>query len=211
MRSRYSKRAITYIVLGLGIGVWALLIQFGVLPPPASPIALASTTERPLVSQAELAEVLAVIEDGFPHPHDKVEISKNEWKDRLDPQEFYVLREHGTDRAFSGDLSKNDGVYVCAGCHNVLFDSETKFDSGTGWPSFHSPVADHHVGTTRDTKFGMVRTEVHCARCGGHQGHVFPDGPHPTGLRYCINFVSIKFIPREHLPEAAAAQLAKSD
>ncbi|MEM6751092.1 MAG: peptide-methionine (R)-S-oxide reductase, partial [Planctomycetota bacterium] len=160
MRSRYSKRAITYIVLGLGIGFWALLIQFGVVPPPASPIALAANTERPLLTQAEFTEVIAAIENGFPDPRDKVELSESEWKARLTPQEFYVLREHGTDRAFSGDLSKNDGVYVCAGCNSLLFDSNTKFDSGTGWPSFYAPVGEDHIGTSRDTKFGMVRTEV---------------------------------------------------
>ncbi|MEM9250889.1 MAG: peptide-methionine (R)-S-oxide reductase MsrB [Planctomycetota bacterium] len=150
------------------------------------------------------------MEDGFPDPHDKVELSEAEWKERLNPQEYYVLREHGTDRAFSGDLSKNDGVYVCAGCNSLLFDSNTKFDSGTGWPSFYAPVSEDHIGTSRDTKFGMVRTEVHCARCGGHLGHVFPDGPRPTGLRYCINFACLKFIPRDQLPDAAASQLAES-
>jgi len=168
-----------------------------------------NTTDRPTMSTTELNDVIADLQDGFPDPADTVDLTPEVWQEKLTDQEFYVLRKHGTDRAFSGDLTKSDGVYVCAGCHNLLFDSATKFDSGTGWPSFYQPVADDHVGTERDASLGMVRTEVHCARCGGHQGHVFPDGPKPTGLRYCINFVSIKFIPRDQLPDAAADQLAE--
>jgi len=168
-----------------------------------------NTTDRPTMSTTELNDVIADLQDGFPDPADTVDLTPEVWQEKLTDQEFYVLRKHGTDRALSGDLSKNDGVYVCAGCHNLLFDSATQFDSGTGWPSFYQPVSDEHVGTTRDASLGMVRTEVHCARCGGHQGHVFPDGPKPTGLRYCINFVSIKFIPRDQLPDAAADQLAE--
>jgi peptide-methionine (R)-S-oxide reductase len=194
-----TLRPVLIAVVGLGLAALALAAT-----RPA-------TTDRPTMTQAELTDTLADLQDGFPDPADPLELSDEQWRQRLTDQAFHVLRKHGTDRAFSGDLTQHDGVYVCAGCHNLLFDSATKFDSGTGWPSFYQPVAEHHVGTTRDTSLGMTRTEVHCARCGGHQGHVFPDGPRPTGLRYCINFVSIKFIPRDRLPDAAAEQLAALD
>jgi peptide-methionine (R)-S-oxide reductase len=123
--------------------------------------------------------------------------SEEAWKAQLSDQAYYVLRQQGTERAFTGayhDL-KADGTYVCAGCGLVLFRSGTKFDSGTGWPSFYQPEGDNHVGETQDNRHGMRRTEVHCNRCGGHLGHVFPDGPRPTGLRYCINSVSLLFVP----------------
>jgi peptide-methionine (R)-S-oxide reductase len=121
--------------------------------------------------------------------------SKEEWKKELSPEEYHVMWEHGTERAFTGDLLKNKkhGVYICRSCKNQLFDSETKFNSGTGWPSFYKPVDEKNVGTDTDTTLFMERTEVHCARCGAHLGHVFPDGPKPTGLRYCINSVSLDF------------------
>jgi len=108
-----------------------------------------------------------------------------------------VLREHGTERAWTSPLNDNHhkGVYVCAACGLPLFSSETKFNSGTGWPSFWAPIDPTHVGTTVDRSFFMSRTEVHCARCGGHLGHVFPDGPPPTGQRYCMNGVALKFEP----------------
>lgn len=125
-------------------------------------------------------------------------LSESQWKSRLTDQEFYVLREKGTERAFTGDLLKNkdQGVYVCAACKLPLFESKTKFESGTGWPSFYAPVNDANVASEEDNAFGMVRIEVLCSRCGGHLGHVFPDGPKPTGLRYCINSVSLDFEAR---------------
>ena len=127
------------------------------------------------------------------------EITKTpeEWRKILTPEQFRVLREEGTERAFTSPLDKTyaAGTYDCAGCDLPLFSSDTKFHSGTGWPSFFKPL-DNAVGTTSDTSFFMTRTEVHCRRCGGHLGHVFNDGPPPTGLRYCMNGVALKFIPK---------------
>jgi peptide-methionine (R)-S-oxide reductase len=116
------------------------------------------------------------------------------WREILTPEQFHVLREHGTERAGTSPLNaeKRSGTFRCAGCGHELFSSETKFESGTGWPSFCQPV-EGAVETTVDRKFGMTRTEVHCARCGGHLGHVFPDGPRPTGLRYCMNGAALGF------------------
>ena len=120
-----------------------------------------------------------------------------EWRKLLTKEQFHVLREHGTERAFSSPLDKTytAGMYHCGGCDLPLYSSETKFDSGTGWPSFWKAV-DNAVGTTTDSSLFMTRTEVHCRRCGGHQGHIFPDGPKPTGERHCINGVALKFIPK---------------
>ncbi|HEX2215384.1 MAG TPA: peptide-methionine (R)-S-oxide reductase MsrB [Xanthobacteraceae bacterium] len=122
--------------------------------------------------------------------------SDEEWRRLLDDQQYYVLRKHGTERAGTSPLNreKRKGTFVCAGCDNPLFSSETKFESGTGWPSFYQPLPDA-IGTSSDRSWFMTRTEVHCARCGGHLGHVFDDGPQPTGLRYCMNGVAMKFEP----------------
>jgi peptide-methionine (R)-S-oxide reductase len=120
-----------------------------------------------------------------------------EWKKTLAPDAFHVLREHGTERAGTSQLNheKRDGTFSCAGCGLPLFTADTKFDSGTGWPSFFAPL-EQAVDTTVDRSMFMARTEVHCARCGGHLGHVFPDGPAPTGLRYCMNGVALRFEPK---------------
>ena len=120
--------------------------------------------------------------------------SEAEWRQRLAPEQYRVLREHGTERAGSSPLDKEHGkgTFLCAGCELALFSSDTKFDSRTGWPSFYVPL-DNAVGTTSDRGFFMTRTEVHCRRCGGHLGHVFDDGPQPTGLRYCMNGAALKF------------------
>jgi peptide-methionine (R)-S-oxide reductase len=126
------------------------------------------------------------------------EISRTpeEWRKILTPDQYAVLREEDTERPFTSPLNdeKRKGVFACAGCDLPVFASETKFDSGTGWPSFYAPV-DGAVGTGKDWSFGLLREEVHCRRCGGHLGHVFDDGPKPTGLRYCINGVALKFVP----------------
>lgn len=125
--------------------------------------------------------------------------SDKEWKEELTREQFRVLRKHGTERAFTGEYwdTKTPGLYICAGCGAPLFDSESKFDSGSGWPSFVKPVSGQAVETQTDRSLGMARTEVHCSRCGGHLGHVFPDGPEPTGMRYCINSVSLKLKEKE--------------
>jgi peptide-methionine (R)-S-oxide reductase len=129
---------------------------------------------------------------------DKLRLSEDEWKKRLSPEEFRVLRQHGTEAAWQGCFigTKDPGTYVCAACGQPLFEAGEKFESGTGWPSFTSPVSEEAVAEYEDRAFGMVRTEVRCGRCDSHLGHVFPDGPPPTGLRYCINSVCMKHVPR---------------
>ncbi len=129
---------------------------------------------------------------------ERITVDQATWKKLLTSEQFRVLRKEGTERAFSGALwaNKKDGTYRCAACGNPLFDSQTKFKSGTGWPSFWQALDPKRVGTTTDSKLGMTRTEVHCARCGGHLGHIFNDGPQPTGQRFCINSASLEFEDR---------------
>jgi len=126
----------------------------------------------------------------------KVVKSEQEWREELTPAQYEILRKAGTEPPFQGEYvyNKDSGDYRCAACGAMLFSADTKFDSGTGWPSFYAPI-DGAVKTNTDYTFGMVREEVHCRRCGGHLGHVFDDGPEPTGLRYCINGVALKFVP----------------
>jgi peptide methionine sulfoxide reductase msrA/msrB len=146
----------------------------------------------------------------------EVKRTEDEWRARLTPEQFAVLRAKGTERPFCGGLLKNkdDGLYLCAGCHLPLFRSNTKFESGTGWPSFYQPVGAGNVKEVTDTSHGMVRTEIVCARCDSHLGHLFDDGPRPTGLRYCRNSESLKFVPEpelkhfgEDVPQAKSARL----
>lgn len=153
-----------------------------------------------LVGAAAGAKLASATDDNN-NKSERFEIMKteDEWRAQLTPEQFYVLRKHGTERAGTSPLNKNyaAGTYVCAGCDLPVYSSETKFDSGTGWPSFSQPI-DNAVGTSVDKSFFMTRTEVHCRRCGGHLGHVFEDGPEPTGLRYCMNGVAMKFMPKEN-------------
>jgi peptide-methionine (R)-S-oxide reductase len=137
---------------------------------------------------------------------EKLELTDEEWKRRLTPEEYEVLRHHGTERPGTGCFlgTKEPGTYVCAGCGNPLFPSGAKFESGTGWPSFTKPVSADAVIEVEDRAYGMRRVEVRCARCEGHLGHVFPDGPPPTGLRYCMNSAAMK-----HLPAGVPAVLAQ--
>jgi peptide-methionine (R)-S-oxide reductase len=126
----------------------------------------------------------------------EIDKTPEQWKQSLTPEQFHVLREHGTEPRGASPLNreKRDGMFACAGCGQALFMSGTKFESGTGWPSFFKPL-ENAVATTEDRSLFMARTEVHCARCGGHLGHVFPDGPQPTGLRYCMNGAALNFVP----------------
>ena len=135
---------------------------------------------------------------------EKLKLTENEWRARLTPEQFAVLREHGTERAGTGCFlgTHDPGTYVCAGCGHPLFASGGKFESGTGWPSFTKPISPDAVVNHEDASYGMVRTEVRCARCDGHLGHVFPDGPPPTGLRYCMNSAAMS-----HVPEGAPIEL----
>ncbi len=128
---------------------------------------------------------------------DYKKLTDADWHKRLTPEQYNVLRKHGTERAGTSALNheKRKGIFECVGCDLPLFSSDTKFESGTGWPSFYQPLP-HAVGTTSDRSFFMTRTEVHCSRCDGHLGHVFDDGPKPTGLRYCMNGLSLKFLPQ---------------
>jgi peptide-methionine (R)-S-oxide reductase len=171
------------------------VLLIGLLFGFAMQACLQSTAKQP-DARSEMANGSFVDEKG-----DKITLvskTEAEWKALLDPLAYNVLREKGTERAFSGKYhdNKKAGIYSCAGCGLPLFSSETKFDSGTGWPSFYAPLDKTHVLEDEDVSYGMKRVEVLCHRCGGHLGHVFDDGPKPTGLRYCMNSVSLAFEPK---------------
>ncbi len=138
--------------------------------------------------------------DAIAHPQKiiKISLSKKEWKEKLTEEEFYILRKDGTERAFSSHLNDEhrEGFFSCAGCDLELFNSHTKYESGTGWPSFYQPI-EGHISKKTDFKLIYPRTEYHCSRCNGHQGHIFKDGPKPTGLRYCNNGLALKFNPKK--------------
>ena len=141
---------------------------------------------------------MSILRSGKAMSEENLKLSDEEWKKRLTPEEYNVMRQEGTERAFSSPLNieKREGVFVCAACGQKLFNSGTKFDSGTGWPSFYDAIPGS-IETKTDYKIGLPRTEYHCSNCGSHLGHVFEDGPKPTGLRYCNNGVSLKFVPKE--------------
>jgi len=197
------------------------LLAFGyVLAKPSE--TAAPTTDKSTASQAAAANAQAPTvavhvfngegKLGGPVESPKLELSAADWKKRLSREEFEVLRNQGTERAYSGTLlnTEADGVFCCAGCGLPLFSSDAKFHSGTGWPSFYQTIAKGNVSEVVDSSDGMVRTEIHCPRCGGHLGHVFDDGPKPTGLRYCLDSVALKFTPQGALASLADPAAEKS-
>ena len=173
--------------MGIGIGLVMVLVLAGPLVVQAADRQAAKEEKGQQMSDAMRAEKAT----------GKITKSDAEWKQQLSAMEFQVLRLKGTERAFTGEFNahKAQGTYVCAGCGQPLFSSKDKFDSGSGWPSYTRPIHAEQVDEHRDASHAMVRTEVLCARCGGHLGHVFPDGPKPTGLRYCINSAALDFEP----------------
>ena len=198
-------------LLLLTAGLMALV---GCVPPPGQaaqePIPEAGSPEAVALQETFLVMNPQRDAQGKIVPVDK---SKDQWKAQLSPQEFHILREHGTERAWTGRYleNKTEGVYACAGCGLALFESKTKFDSGTGWPSFYAPITVDHVANYEDRSYGWHRVENRCARCDGHLGHVFPDGPPPTGQRFCMNGYALKFVATGDTELAEGAEVASSE
>ncbi|GMV79727.1 MAG: hypothetical protein AMXMBFR7_09110 [Planctomycetota bacterium] len=210
------KRMLTQFLVICSVAMLAACSSQEAAPPRAEAPAEVAKTEAPAADtpKKESADVAQKNDPAADPEWAKWRaITDEEWKKRLTPKQYEVLRTHGTERACTGAYwnEKRAGTYVCAGCDLPLFTSGTKFDSKTGWPSFFQPVNAKHVEQDVDYKLGYARNEVHCARCKGHLGHVFTDGPQPTGLRYCINSVSVKLVPEGAKTGEAVGEGKKSE
>lgn len=204
----YASRTRTLTVLVVGFATNAVLGCAGCHHPEQRQHSVARKSALTTPSHARAAHLLP-LDSRQLHPEAvySVVLSQDQWAERLTPQQFAILRKHATERAWSSSLlnNKREGTYACAGCGQALFSSDAKYDSGTGWPSFQASLRANSVATSNDTVLLSPRVEVHCSRCGGHLGHVFQDGPPPTGLRYCINGAALNFLPISENEDGATA------